>query len=891
LKRGNSVLVELEASLPAGPKLLLRLSGTTVPDRQEFMVLLSDITELKKAELALRDLSAFQDQLMKNSTLPLIGLDVDGKITFWNLAAKKLFGYSFDEVKGKVPDFLFEQFDSEQYFEHIRKLRREGDLTGEERFLKKSGEVVRVYRVEAAIRDEAGRVAGFLAMLFDVSEKQAFEKELKEKTEQISLMSEIMEAIRGRVGLEEELGGVLKRLTRILPLDLCAVTIADVSARDLLVLSYTPADDRIHKNTLRLYEDADTIRKVLFLDQPAVISDVALLESKSFSGDIGRELESLKDKDLHSVITYPLKFGGEVLGTLHIVSGEIGRYSSADLPRIAQVAGPISLALANARLFNQIERQNLELSRRTAWMEQLIRAGQGISMEMHSEQVLSRLVDPYLDAHPWQHLTAWLGQPDGANLRLVKFHNYTDLTPGQGLNLSPDILAPLRDLSKTLDLDPSEPGSTYKALLPDSKTALLTPIAAPDRWLGVIILESHHVQAFGEDEKVETQILAAHVAGALRNRHFYHDLDLALRYQQGLIQDANALILILNNDGRIALVNRALQEALGEKAEALVGRPYRELFDRYLRVETDEGGLINPKDKKFNKLIKAVMKGEKLVNLRVTILGAKGQEARTVFNTSSVLDREGAFQGFIAIGQNITRYRDMEKYMLQAEKLATVGQMAAGVAHELSNPITGILNVGTMLRRADPDEKAKVLIEQLNEEAHRIETLVQNLMSYSRPSREEMFPLNLRQIVLDSLTFSKYELSRGQVQVETRIPENLNPVRGIKDQLQQVFINLLTNASHACAEKGGGLVVVDASAQNEHSVEVRVSDNGVGIPEENLDRLFDPFFTTKPEGKGTGLGLTIVKEIVARHEGSIRVTSKPGQGSTFIVTLPVFKTS
>ena len=151
-----------------------------------------------------------------------------------------------------------------------------------------------------------------------------------------------------------------------------------------------------------------------------------------------------------------------------------------------------------------------------------------------------------------------------------------------------------------------------------------------------------------------------------------------------------------------------------------------------------------------------------------------------------------------------------------------------------------------------------------------------------------MFPLDLRDVLEDSLSFSRYEIQRGQVQVEVQIPDGLPLVFGIKDQLQQVFINLLTNASHACAEKGRGLITITAAPAAPDSVEVRVQDTGVGIKPENLPHLFDPFFTTKPEGKGTGLGLSIVREIISRHQGSVHAESASGLGAIFIVTLPAY---
>jgi PAS domain S-box-containing protein len=540
------------------------------------------------------------------------------------------------------------------------------------------------------------------------------------------------------------------------------------------------------------------------MEQPVILDDLTLLEPDFLSGDVARELTSLKSKGMHSAITYPLNFRGEVMGTLHIVSSEVGLYTEDDLDRVSQITAPITMALANARLFNRIERQNLELSRRTGWMEQLIRAGQGISMEMRPDQALSRFVEPYLEAHPFQHFTAWLEEPGEDGVKLVAVNHYPEIKPGRKLELDQELLHQVRDLHKTLELKLSDEKIKYKPLLRDARTALLVPIFAPDRWLGLIILESHHLEAFEEDERVEVQVLAAHIAGVLRNLYFYHDLDFALRLQQGLIQDANALILILERDGKVALVNRALEKLLGVSPESLKGTPFEDIFTRQLQIETEQEGLIRARGDKFRSLLRRVVKGESMENLRVTISSSDDRESTAIFNTSSVLDRDGRFQGFIAIGQNITRYREMEKTLLQAEKMATVGQMAAGVAHELNNPLTSIINVAGMLHDYKPqDETSRGLIAQLNEETRRIENLVHNLMSYSRPSREEMFPLDLRQVVLDSLSFSHYELSRGQVKVETRIPEGLEPVRGIKDQLQQLFINLLTNASHACAENPG----------------------------------------------------------------------------------------
>jgi PAS domain S-box-containing protein len=890
--RGEAMEIDLEATLPTGENRLIHFNAVPVPERKEVIVIYADITESRLRERTLRGLSAFQTQLLKNSTLPLIALDVDGHVTFWNQAAEKMFGYRFDEVRGRVPDFLVEtKVTPEVFKDYLRRLRHGDDLAGELEMVNRQGEPLRAYHVDAAMRDGEGLAIGYLTMIFDLSKQMAFERELKEKTERIAAMSDIADSIRSGVGLAEVLGGMLRKLARVFPLDLGAITIADNQTRDVMVISYAPASDQVYENTLRFNQDNGNVRKLLFMEQSAIFDDLSLVQDEHFAGDISRELGHMKGKGLRSLIVVPLIFRGEVLGALYALSKEPGRYRREDLDRVSQLAGPIAMALANARLFNQIQFQNLELSRRTAWIEDLIRAGQEVSLEMKVEEVIAHLVKPYFAAYSWQHLAVYkagVGPKEG--LKLMAALNYPAMDPHARLELDPTLLARLREKPEPVELDLDDPGAGFKPLLADAKTALLVPMAALDQWLGLIVLESQELHPFTENRKIELQVLGAYMAGVLRNLQFYADLDLALRFQRGLIENANALIFVLDRKGRVAIINRALQELLGLPAESVLGIDYRQLFDRHLHIEKpDDGSLVKPGDRKFQTRLSEVEQGESLVNVRLTILSAEGKESRCVFNTSSILGRDGSFQGLIAIGQNMTNYQELEKSLLQAEKLATIGQMAPGVAHELNNPLTGIISAANMLARCNLDERSRRLVDQLSEEARRIETLAHNLMSYARPSREEMFPLDLRAVVLDALSFSRYQFSRGQVEVDIHIPPGLPLVNGIKDQLQQVFINLLTNASHACAEKGSGHITIGAKKADRKSVEVRVADTGIGIPPENLPRLFDPFFTTKPEGKGTGLGLSIVKEIVARHRGSVRAESEPGKGAILIVRLPIYR--
>jgi len=893
VKQGETQELELSIIPADGRERRISLRVFPVDEGRNFVAVYEDITESLKVERDLRSLSAFQDLLMKNTTIPLVALDIDGKITFWNKAAEKMFGYSHTEMIGKSPEPIIKEFDHENYLNHIRQLRKQGDMAEEMAMLTKDGEEFNAYRVDTVMRDESGEALGFLSMVFDFSDRHRFEEQLKEKTEQLSVIGDIADAVQSGLGMENVLGGVLENLSRVMHMDRCAISIADPEARDILVIGYVPETGEVFNDILRMYEDAEQIRDMIFMKTPTIYNDTMVEQKGPLPGDVGRKSKEVIQSGYKSIINYPLLYGDEVLGTIHVLSKTPVAYGEEDLDRLGKVASLVTMGLANARLFNQIQRQNLELSRRTSWLEETIRAGQKVQMGMRPDDVLETLLAPYLEMRPRTHLVACLREEDesGEWLRISQAHRYSSELVGKNLDLPGEVQKIIKEKGASIEIDPSREKTGYKSFIPEARTLLVVPLSSLDRWLGALVFESHHPNAFNEDEKVEIMVLAAQMAGALRNLDFYRQLDLAHRFQRGLIEDANALIFILEEDGKIALVNRALADIMGRPAHEVVGTYFRDFFERHLSLQMEESGFLTVGDKRFNRLIREVETGGSLSNVRATIYSVDGRESKAVFNTSSVIDSEGNFRGFIAIGQDMTTYEQIERQLLQSEKMATVGQMAAGIAHDLNNPITAIINYAAMLGKNESlDDRARSSVQQLSEEARRIENLAQNLMSYSKPAQEEMFPLDLRSVVLDSLSFSHYELSRGKVTVETDIPEDLPPVRGIKTQLQQVFINLLSNASQACIEKGGGKVSMIASREGD-KLKVEISDNGIGIPGENLPRLFDPFFTSKPEGKGTGLGLLIVKEIVSRHQGTVCAESEQGKGSTFTVTLPIYSSS
>ncbi|HXK11839.1 MAG TPA: ATP-binding protein [Vicinamibacteria bacterium] len=232
----------------------------------------------------------------------------------------------------------------------------------------------------------------------------------------------------------------------------------------------------------------------------------------------------------------------------------------------------------------------------------------------------------------------------------------------------------------------------------------------------------------------------------------------------------------------------------------------------------------------------------------------------------------------------IEELQKAQKQLLQSEKLATIGQMAAGIAHELNTPLTYIMGNLELLELQDISPAQREMVSSIARGSDRIRSLARRLLAFSRPAREEMAPLAVNDVVERSLELCQYQIASGRVALVKHLEPGLPRVLGVSNQLEMALINLVVNAVHAMGEKGGTLRV--GTRRQGDDVEVLVSDEGPGIPERIRGNLFEPFVTTKPEGKGTGLGLSTVLMVVERHNGRVDFDTGEGQGTTFRITFP-----
>ncbi len=320
-------------------------------------------------------------------------------------------------------------------------------------------------------------------------------------------------------------------------------------------------------------------------------------------------------------------------------------------------------------------------------------------------------------------------------------------------------------------------------------------------------------------------------------------------------------------DYQILRVNRAVAENYKTSFQELIGRKcYEAYFQRTLPCEKCPILVtINTKEP-----ASSIMKF------------LEGNTTLQIFSYP-ILDEKGGLSSVIEYIKDITEEQRLQEQLIQSEKLAGIGILASGVAHEINNPLSGIIGMAEILLEEESNEN-KDYVRDIMNCAQRISEIVKGLKSYSRAAREgELSLVDLNEVLEESLKMVRLALKKTPVEVIKKF-EPIGKIQANTGEIQQVFTNLITNAFQAMDGKGGELILSTRSLND--STEVKVSDRGIGIPQKYLKQIFDPFFTTKNPGEGTGLGLNIVYRIVTKYEGTIDVESKEQMGTTFTIKFP-----
>jgi two-component system NtrC family sensor kinase len=339
-----------------------------------------------------------------------------------------------------------------------------------------------------------------------------------------------------------------------------------------------------------------------------------------------------------------------------------------------------------------------------------------------------------------------------------------------------------------------------------------------------------------------------------------------------ILNNTQSLILVSDTAGLISYANRRWYEAGFEQRE-LLGRPLLELA---------APGYVRP----LSDALQTILRGGQVDNLELQIMRGNGHAGQFSVNLSPMRDEQNNINSIVVVMTDITDSAELRGKLVHAEKMAAVGQLVSGVAHEVNNPLTAILGFADLLLdNPDLPETARKDLRVILQEAQRTKQIVQNLLSFARQMPPQRNAVQLNLILRRTIQLRSYDFNSHGVDIVEHLDEGLPDVNGDAHQLQQVFLNILNNAYDAVHEAGRPARIEIMSTKAGNAVEVSFRDNGYGIS--HPDRIFDPFFTTKEVGKGTGLGLSICYGIVKEHGGEILChNNTDGQGATFIVRFP-----
>ncbi len=377
--------------------------------------------------------------------------------------------------------------------------------------------------------------------------------------------------------------------------------------------------------------------------------------------------------------------------------------------------------------------------------------------------------------------------------------------------------------------------------------------------------------------------LSGYVGIAIENARLYRSLERKVseyerlkEFSENIVESINVGILAADLNDRVESWNTRMEDLTGVSREDAVGRPLRSLLPPELtaKLESVRGETgIHHLDK------------VRLATWTLVPAGNNSREATLNIAVAPLVSRDSQQIGRLIIFDDITDRSELERRLVQADKLSSIGLLAAGVAHEVNTPLAVISSYAQMLaKQVNGDTQKSVMLEKIAKQTFRASEIVNSLLNFSRTAPTDIGDVDLGRVITEVLSLVEHQLQKSGIAVALDSDTHVPPIRGNSGKLQQVFLNLILNARDAM--EGEGRLNIRIAADS-GSANIIIADTGKGIAPEHLRRIFDPFFTTKGARKGTGLGLSITYGIVEEHGGTIEVDSRLGKGTTFTLTFPL----
>lgn len=771
-----------------------------------------------------------------------------------------------------------------------------------------------IARIKALLR--VSQMEREMARLYQESEARAA---------QIAAVNRITSAISSSLDIQDVYRTFFTELNAIVGFDRASLALLDASGENLTVQAlFGEIGDGLTVGTpLPL---ADSVQGYTVLKGEALLRRNLKKESGFAFDRKALELGLLSD------ISMPLVFKTRVLGVLTLSSQKPSAYSEHHLEILRQVAGQLAAAIENARLFGELERRLDEV-------QALFTVGQSLVTTLNLDKVLGLIVDAALKTIPVAHKAVihFLDEANGMLVPKAVSHH------GQGAGRSAKMrvgegVAGRAVMAKRAIYVPDTRADPYFVDSgTDVRSLLVVPMILGETVIGTLSLDSAEVAAFTQDDERLLVMLANQAAIAIENARLYGEAKRANELA-ALNKIATAMASTLDLDQVLTLAMQGINETLRVEAGSLLlldeARgglvPRMTLWgeksaqgEMTLTLEQGIAGRVVKEGKPL--LLLDARHEEPLSSTTAQLLGVEARSVLCVplvlrektIGAIEVINKQGgrfteddltllnSIAASVAIAiENARLYAELKDFadelarsqaqLIQSEKLAATGKLAASIAHELNNPLQALQScIYLVADRTDPDDPNRPYLDIAREELDRVARIVKRMVDFYRPANEGRIPTDVNALLENVVALLGKQLQQGNIEVDLKLAPNLPLIVATGDHLKQVFLNMIINALEAMPQ-GGHLEMATRYIggcnapkpfPDDGFVEIEFTDTGVGIPEEHLHNIFDPFYTTK--SKGMGLGLSVSYGIVERHGGQIQVKSKVGEGTTFIVRLPV----
>ena len=695
-----------------------------------------------------------------------------------------------------------------------------------------------------------------------------YRSELKAKDKLLSSIHKISSLLTRSISLEKVLTAITEETATVFGFTRVDISLVNEKDPNLLeckyVMGFSPEErERALGSPFRLDKhdcvETRTVKtgKVIYLkdyetDERLTEIDLKLAKIYSRVSGIAAPL-----KIKRNVIGF---IGGDITGKkLDLTKNEIKLFST--------FANQASIIIENALLHEQNEQK----------IEQLLSL-QEINKKTSSAMSLKKLFH-VISANALRITKAsscmlLLAESDSRFLKVVSQRGYSDtdvkkfrLKIGEGIvGWVAENGIPL--LVKDVSEDPR-----YIEVKKNVKSELAVPLLSEKKVLGVLNVDSCEKDAFNNDDLELLMIFAGHTATLIENVRLYEQVITEKNFAENILESSPNGVVTVDCGRSIRSVNRKAEEILCLKRDEIIGKRVSDVFERNI-----------------SEIIDSALNNHKAIeNREIERMGKNGNVVTLGISSSFLKSHNTNVTGIIITIQNLTEIKKTEELIRRMDRLSSLGQLSAGIAHEVRNPLASInFNVQMLSKRLDKDDKTGDILNDTIKGIDRLKRLVKGMLDFTKPGIPSLKRGVINDVVRDSIALIDAQIKKRNIYLETKLGKDLPEIVFDPVQMQQVFVNLLLNAVEAVHE--GGIINVKSMMGNnfngnEKQLLVYIADNGPGISPENLSKVFDPFFTTKPEG--TGLGLSITCKILEQHNALIDVFSEGNRGATFVLRFPV----